>query len=164
MAKQIITQITDDLDGSDAHETVHFSIDGVGYEIDLSDKNASEFRKFLNRYQDAGTRTGKIAYGQHAQVARYGQSKAPSAGLNREQNQKIRTWAAENGWELAERGRIPQHIVDSFETKTPNPEWLAKQEAARKVEAEVKPTTRAPRAAKTAAVAKPAPKAEFVKA
>lgn len=158
MAKQLITKVTDDLDGGAADETVHFSLDGIGYEIDLSSKHASELRQFLGKYQDAGTRTGRVAYGQHAQVSRYaGAPKAASStGLDREQNQKIRAWAAANGWELAERGRIPQHVVDSFESKTPNPQWVATQQAAEKVADEVT-------SAKVAAPRKraAAPKAEF---
>jgi len=156
VAKQIITHLVDDLDGTEAEETVHFALDGVGYEIDLNAKNATELRRFLSKFQDAGTRTGKISYGQHAQVSRYSTTKVQT-GLNREQNQKIRTWAAANGWELAERGRNPQHIVDAYESKTPNPEWVTSQAAAKKVADEVAGKSR-PR--KTAA--KAAPKIQLV--
>jgi hypothetical protein len=149
VAKQIITRITDDLDGGEADETVHFSLDGNGFAIDLSSRNANELRVFLEKYMEAGTRTGRVAAGQHAQVSRYHVNKQQT-GLNREQNQKIRAWAAQNGWELADRGRIPQMIVDAFESKTPNPQWLAEKEAADKVAAEVK-TPRARKATKAAA-------------
>ena len=36
--------LEDDLDGTDADETVTFSLDGVGYEIDLSSANAATLR------------------------------------------------------------------------------------------------------------------------
>lgn len=39
MAKQVITILTDDLDGGDADHTVEFGLDGVTYTIDLSEKN-----------------------------------------------------------------------------------------------------------------------------
>lgn len=157
MAKQIITKMVDDLDGGEADETVHFALDGVGYEIDLSEKNASELRKFLATYQDAGTRTGRVESGKHAQLRTYRPAVA-STGLNRDQNQKIRTWAAQNGWELSDRGRIPQMVVDAYESKTPNPEWLAKQNAARKLADETAANGSKTRARKAA---KAAPKAEF---
>lgn len=155
MAKQIITNIIDDLDGSEADETVSFALDGVGFDIDLNTKNAKVLRDFLEKYMEAGTRTGRVE-GKHAQIRGYRPTTVQNT-LNREQNQKIRTWAENNGWELADRGRIPQVIIDAFESKTPNPEWLAKQNAAKKVENEIKPGARAPRKAVKSAV----PKAEF---
>ena len=41
MAKQIIHKLVDDLDGGDAEETVKFALDGIQYEIDLSEENAA---------------------------------------------------------------------------------------------------------------------------
>lgn len=155
MAKQIITNIIDDLDGSEANETVSFALDGMGFSIDLNLKNAKALRDFLEKYMEAGTRTGRVE-GKHAQIQGYRPATLQTT-LNREQNQKIRVWAANNGWELSDRGRIPQVVVDAFDTKSPNPEWLAKQNAAKKVEDESKAGARAPRKA-----AKPAAKPEFV--
>jgi hypothetical protein len=40
----------DDLDGSQADETVRFAVDGNTYEIDLSEKNAAEMRRTFDRY------------------------------------------------------------------------------------------------------------------
>ena len=42
MAKQVITLLTDDLDGGEADRTVEFGLDGVNYTIDLSEKNAGK--------------------------------------------------------------------------------------------------------------------------
>jgi hypothetical protein len=50
MARQIITVLTDDLDGGDAARTVEFGLDGVSYMIDLSQKNAGKLRKSLEPY------------------------------------------------------------------------------------------------------------------
>lgn len=134
MAKQIITRITDDIDGSEAEETVTFALDGIGYEVDLNGKNALAFREFMSRYMEAGTRTGRVENGRHAQLTRYAKPPVAQATANRELNTKIRVWAEENGWSLADRGRIPQHIIDAFESKTPNPQWLAKQSATKVAE------------------------------
>ena len=47
MAQKVQVLLVDDLDGSEATETVTFGLDGVSYEIDLSSGNASKLRKDL---------------------------------------------------------------------------------------------------------------------
>ena len=65
MAQHIFVSLVDDIDGSEADETVQFALDGVTYEIDLSAENAEELREFeshphfeaavrLRRYDDMG--------------------------------------------------------------------------------------------------------------
>ncbi|MBE1494141.1 hypothetical protein H4696_001241 [Amycolatopsis lexingtonensis] len=44
MAKRISIEISDDTDGSRADQTVPFGLDGVTYEIDLSNANVSALR------------------------------------------------------------------------------------------------------------------------
>ena len=56
MASKVLTILQDDLDGSDAKETVHFAIDGVEYEIDLSDRNANRLRNSLTDFITHGRR------------------------------------------------------------------------------------------------------------
>ena len=60
MAKETITRLIDDLDRSEADETVKFGLDGVQYEIDLSTKNATKLREALKPYIKAGTRIGRF--------------------------------------------------------------------------------------------------------
>ena len=43
MAKRVTEHLVDDIDGSEAAETIRFAVDGTEYEIDLSERNASEF-------------------------------------------------------------------------------------------------------------------------
>ena len=50
VAKQIIHKLVDDLDGGDADETVKFALDGIQFEIDLSEKNADKLRDLFARY------------------------------------------------------------------------------------------------------------------
>jgi hypothetical protein len=113
MAKQIVTLLTDDLDGSEADRTVEFGLDGVNYTIDLSEKNAGKLRKALEPYISAGIRVGRGG-GDRRSAARV---RVPAAGgrTSREQNQAIREWAAKNGYEVSERGRIPTSVVEAFE-------------------------------------------------
>ncbi|QKV81235.1 Lsr2 family protein [Amycolatopsis sp. Hca4] len=51
-------QVLDDLTGEPAAETVGFGLDGIDYDIDLSVANAEALRALLQRYADAGRRTG----------------------------------------------------------------------------------------------------------
>src|SRR5919199_5694831 len=59
VAKQIIHKLVDDLDGGDADETVKFALDGIQYEIDLSEKNATKLREILAPYVAAGSRVAR---------------------------------------------------------------------------------------------------------
>lgn len=58
MARNTAVQLLDDLTGEPAGETVGFALDGIDYDIDLSFANAEALRTLLQRYADAGRRTG----------------------------------------------------------------------------------------------------------
>ncbi|MEU8813761.1 Lsr2 family protein [Actinoplanes sp. NPDC048796] len=113
MAKQVITLLTDDLDGGEADRTVEFGLDGVNYTIDLSEKNAGKLRKALDPFLNAATRVGRSSV---ASPARRG-AQASTGRASRDQNQAIREWANKNGYEVSERGRIPSHIVEAYHSK-----------------------------------------------
>ena len=113
MAKQVITVLTDDLDGRDADRTIEFGLDGVNYTIDLSEKNAGKLRKALDPYLTVASRIGRT--GAHGRTA--SRTAATPARSNRDQNQAIREWAAKNGYEVSERGRIPSSIAEAFHAK-----------------------------------------------
>ena len=113
MAKQVVTLLTDDLDGTEADRTVEFGLDGAKYTIDLSDKNAGKLRKALQPYIAAGSRVGRGPVDRRG--GRPGHAVAAGSRANREQNQAVREWAAKNGYEVSERGRIPTSVVEAFE-------------------------------------------------
>ena len=50
MTKKIHVHLVDDLDASEASETVRFEVDGRTYEIDLSSRNAQRFRADIAPY------------------------------------------------------------------------------------------------------------------
>ncbi|MEV6298871.1 Lsr2 family protein [Actinoplanes sp. NPDC051861] len=114
MAKQIITLLTDDLDGGEADRTVEFGLDGVNYTIDLSEKNAGKLRKALEPFLSAATRLGR-----NGSVPTPARRTAPAATSrsSRDQNQAIREWANKNGHNVSERGRIPSHVVEAYHAK-----------------------------------------------
>ena len=66
MAKQVITLLTDDLDGGEADRTVEFGLDGVNYTIDLSEKNAAKLREVFEPYLHAGSRVAAPRNGSSA--------------------------------------------------------------------------------------------------
>ena len=106
MARQLVEALVDDLDGSQAAETVSFGLDGKSYEIDLSGRNAAALRKKLARYIDA-TRARRASRAKPA--ARPRKRSAPSYDIA-----QLREWAAANRIAIPARGRIPQAVVDQF--------------------------------------------------
>ncbi len=112
MAQKMITTMIDDLDGSDADETVTFALDGQSYELDLSAKNAAALRKSLDRYREAARSTGRRrASGASPKRAR---TKAPRGGTAADPKM-VRAWAHANGLEVSKRGRIAADLLEKFE-------------------------------------------------
>lgn len=50
MAQQTLVQLLDDIDGTEAAETLTFALDGVTYEIDVNEENASKLRDAFAPY------------------------------------------------------------------------------------------------------------------
>ncbi|WP_394275204.1 Lsr2 family protein [Luteococcus sp.] len=101
MAKRVQVILEDDLDGSVASETVAFAIDGVTYEIDLSDVHVEQLRSELQPWIAAGRRVG----------GRRNTKKVKAGG----DNGVIRTWALEKGLPVSPRGRISREIRDAYQ-------------------------------------------------
>ena len=113
MARQVITTLIDDLDGKPADRTIEFGLDGANYTIDLSDANAGKLRKALDPFIAAGTRIGR-APASRAVGRAPGRAVGPRGASDRDQNRAIREWAARNGYEVSERGRIPQNMAEAY--------------------------------------------------
>ncbi|MEO7944462.1 MAG: Lsr2 family protein [Marmoricola sp.] len=107
MAKRIITQITDDLDGSKDAQTYSFAWQGNEYTIDLSKKNAKAFEKMLQPYIAAASKvTGRA------------RSTAPkSSKASRRDLAEVRAWAKENGFQVSERGRISAAVLTAYDAR-----------------------------------------------
>jgi len=113
MVQKHVTQLHDDIDGGEAHKTVSFAYEGKHYEIDLSVDNHNMLHDALGRYiakarlvpatRGAGRpRRGTVRVAATADKAR----------LN-----AIREWARNNGYTVADRGRIPTHIEAAYDAK-----------------------------------------------
>lgn len=114
MAQKVLVQMVDDIDGGEASQTVPFGIDGIQYEIDLSDDNATGLREEFARYIAASRRTGGRKIRSVAGVA-------TTTSADRERSREIRAWALANGWDVSERGRIPATVIAAFEERDQAP-------------------------------------------
>lgn len=108
MARRIVHQLVDDLDGTvldtGEGETVLFSLDGIAYEIDLTEANAAALRDALQPYIAAGRSISSRASGARAR-RRSGQQ---DLGV-------VRQWARDNGHQVSDRGRVPASVIEAFE-------------------------------------------------
>ncbi len=109
MATRTHIKLIDDLDGKNADETVPFSLDGVGYEIDLSTKNAAQLRAAFTRWTEKARRAG----GRTTRARKRQSTTAQDRGSER--LSAVRSWARENGYTVSDRGRIAAAIQDAYD-------------------------------------------------
>ena len=101
MASRTIVLLEDDVDGSEADETIEFGIDGTTYAIDLSDSNAKKLRGALDGYI---SKARKVS-GERSM------SRKASYGVDLK---AVRAWAASHGIELSSRGRVPTSVLQQY--------------------------------------------------
>lgn len=111
MARRIVHQLVDDIDGTVLEvgegETVHFSVSGIAYEIDLTSANAEEFRSAMEPYIAAARRSSGGAARPSAPRKRTAAGRNPEATA-------IREWAKANGHTVSERGRVPAPVIEAY--------------------------------------------------
>jgi len=111
MARNVKVELLDDIDGEPATQTVTFSLDGIEYEIDLSDENAEALHEELATYIQAARRTG----GRKRRNTATGTASTPSSSTDREHSKKVRAWAKAEGYDISDRGRLSTEIIDLYE-------------------------------------------------
>lgn len=112
MAKRVQVILEDDLDGSQAAETVSFGLDGVSYEIDLSEANATRLREELAPWVGHATRVGGRRSTASAGGASSGARRKSSGGRDLA---AIREWARSNGHTVSDRGRISGEVLEAYD-------------------------------------------------
>ena len=104
----------DDIDGTEGPsvKTFHFAVDGKAYEIDVTEDKAEKVREILSEY----IRKGRLdkGDGSSAKAGKPAPSWASTPPEVKEENKRIREWAAKNGIECPSRGRIPQDVRDAY--------------------------------------------------
>ena len=103
MAQRVNIVLVDDIDQSDAEETVTFGLDGKEYTIDLNAKNARKLRDAVAPY---------VAHGRP--VSSRGGRRNTSAKSAGAAPSEIRAWARENGMDVPERGRVSAAVREAY--------------------------------------------------
>lgn len=106
MAIRNLKIVESDLSGQEHASTVEFGVGGTWYEIDLTPEEESQLQAALKTYLKAGRK--KV---EQKQVKKVVPETTP------EQRDAIREWAKGEGFEFAERGRIPKKILAAYEAK-----------------------------------------------
>lgn len=107
MAQRVHIVLEDDLDGTDAEETVTFGLDGVTYDIDLSADNAAALRDALAVYTASARRTSGRASSRRSSRSRPAHGPSPA---------EVRDWARTEGYEVSDRGRVPADVRAAYDT------------------------------------------------
>lgn len=110
MAQKTVIELTDDIDGSKADETVSFGVDGQSYEIDLNEKNASAMRDALAPYVASARKAGG---GSGSAPRRSSGSRAPRSSSDLDAK-AVRTWAEQNGIQVSPRGRLSSEVIEKY--------------------------------------------------
>lgn len=106
MAQKVNIVLIDDIDQTDADETVTFGLDGKEYAIDLNSDHAAALRDALAPY---------VAHGRPVGGGRGRRSSAtPSRASTGTPASEIRAWARENGFEVPERGRVSAEVREAY--------------------------------------------------
>ena len=114
----------------------------MAYEIDLSTTNANALREALAPYVAAARRTGgrriKVAVGQPTDSTK----QEPEPRTNYTATHDIRTWARENGYEVADQGRISKTVIDAYHSSRQHLSTETKRKHQTETAAKRRPTPR----------------------
>lgn len=119
MVRTTIIQLTDDIDGSEADQTVDFSYKGRAYSLDLNHKNASELDDALAPYIAAAEKAGGVQPRAGDRSSRSGGSRPRSSGggtTSGPEPRAVRVWpgAEANGVQVPGHGRIPASVIEQY--------------------------------------------------
>ena len=103
MAQKVNIVLVDDIDHTDADETVTFGLDGKNYEIDLNTKNANALREALAPYVGHARRAGGST-----------RRSSSGGGSSRSSACDLREWAKANGFEVSERCLISCEVREAY--------------------------------------------------
>lgn len=106
MAQRVQVLLVDDVDGSDADETVRFALDGVTYEVDLTKANAEKLRGDFATWVGHARRAG----GRRRGGANHGPARARRNDLG-----DVREWARQHGHKVSDRGRISAEVQAAYD-------------------------------------------------
>src|SRR5437763_6154593 len=119
MAQKVQVILVDDVDGGEAAETVSFALDGVSYEVDLSEKNASALRDALGPWVGHARRVGGRSSSGRSRAATSaggsGRSRGSGGSAGKHDLADVRSWARDNGFKVSDRGRVSSEVIAAYE-------------------------------------------------
>jgi hypothetical protein len=110
MARNVVIQLEDDLDGGPPDETLTFALDGRRHEIDLSTTSTEKLRDALRPFVAVSRKAPAGAGGRRKRTTGTTASSSETA--------RRRTWAKEHGHQVSERGRIQHSIKVAYYAAT----------------------------------------------
>lgn len=130
MAREVIIRMSDDFDRSlPADEVIEFTIEGVTYVLDLTTDHANEWRSMIKPYMDAAHEVVKLTKEGKPRKSGPGGSQ-PGTRKARQHSpvdepssvrEKLREWAAANGYKTMPRGLVKDEIRQAYSEATGNP-------------------------------------------
>ncbi|MGI8307001.1 histone-like nucleoid-structuring protein Lsr2 [Saccharopolyspora hattusasensis] len=102
MAKREVVE--SDISGKPDATTVTFGLADTWYEIDLTEDEKKKLEATLKTYLSKGRKAQKK-----------GEKKQVVPETTPEEREQIRAWAKEQGFEFAERGRIPKSVQAAYD-------------------------------------------------
>jgi len=113
MAQQVV--VVDDITGEAGATTRRLRVDGVEYDIDLTDESFASLQEVLRPYLE------KARVVPMSKRGKSGAASSEGRGTPVRQKQElpaasstIRAWAAANGIDCPKRGRIPAAVVERY--------------------------------------------------
>ena len=111
MAQQVV--VVDDITGEAGASTRRLRLDGVEYDIDLTDESFASLQEVLRPYLEKArvvpmSKRGKSSSAEGRGTPVRQKQDLPAASST------IRAWAAANGIECPKRGRIPASVVERY--------------------------------------------------
>ena len=112
MAQRHVIELVDDLDqtlinnNGGAHT---FALDGRTYDIDLTDENAEKLSAALAPFIAVARRSDKPA------------PRVRGRARTKSQTDAIREWARANGYDVSDRGRIAESIIEAYKNASGEP-------------------------------------------
>jgi hypothetical protein len=110
VAQQVNVMLVDDLDGSEAAETVSFGLDGRQFCIDLSKDHAAALREALAIYVAAARRDD-------GRTGRRPSANGSRATGERDRIAAVREWAKAHGHAVSDRGRISKAVMEAYSSR-----------------------------------------------
>ena len=107
-------------EGDMTHEvkTVAFSLDGQQYEVDACEEHREKmqdaFAPYVGAARRVGGSSGTAGSGRRASRASSRPAATSGSGSDREEVQRIREWARENGHTVSERGRLSSSVLEAY--------------------------------------------------